>query len=321
MIECKYYFSGTEFVDEWPNKRICIMNKRTEKKLYQAHYQAQEMMYCLELEEARLLFSCAAQRGYRPSMMKLGLIYYLGRGVKPDILKAMHWFRLAADKGSRAACVNYAHACSAYALFNKEKASLFNERAWEYYSRAAKKDSRYYFYLGLMCYEGRFGTDDETQRHIKSSMLFFSEALSNGNTEAALYLWKISLMRGKVNEEYYQEGERLLKQNGTVKDYNNWAYTLCQWGEYKKALPFIEECLRMDPDDIKNPNYLDTYAECLYGLGRKSKAKKVFEECLYIYCRCDELRMIRETQDKITRLFGTPMSLPGSEDKYGNEQI
>ena len=279
------------------------------------------MMYCLELDEARYLFTFSAQRGYRPSMVKLGMIYYMGRGVEPDTVKAMHWFRLAADKGSRTACVNYAHACYAHALINNEKSSLMNERAWEYYSRVAKKDGRYYFYLGLMCYEGRFGIDNETQHHLKASMLFFAEALSHGNPEAALYLWRISTMRGKVNDEYYQEGVHVLERQGTVRDYNNWAYTLCQWGEYKKALSFIEECLRMDPDDVKNPNYLDTYAECLYGLGRKSKAKKVFEECLFIYSRCDERRMIIETQDKITRLFGTLKSLPGSEDKYGNEQI
>lgn len=297
------------------------MNNRTEKKLYHVHYQAKELMYSLELDEARRLFTFAAQQGYRPSMLKLGLIYYLGRGVEPDIIKAMHWFRLAADKGSRAACLNYAHACCAYALINKEKSSLLNEQAWDYYSRAAKKDGRYYFYLGVMCFEGRFGIDDETQRHIKSSMLFFAEALSHGNPEAALYLWKVSTMRGEPNEEYYEEGMRILEENGKAKDYNNWAYSLCQWGCYAKALPYIEKCLRMNPDDVKDPNYLDTYGECLYGLGRKSKAKKVFEECLYMYCRRDERRMIRETQDKITRQFGTPKSLPGSEDKYGNEQI
>ena len=280
------------------------MNKRTLKKLYQAHYHAKEMMHCLELDDARHLFILTAQKGYRPSMAKLGMIYYMGRGVEPDIVKALHWFRLAADKGSRAACLNYAHACCAYALINKEKASLLNERAWEYYSRAAKKDGRYYFFLGLMCYEGRFGEDSERQHHIKSSMLFLCEALSRGNAEAALFLWKISAMRGVPSEEFYEEGMRLLEENSKAKDYNNWAYTLCQWGEYKKALPFIEECLRMEPDDVKNPNYLDTYAECLYGLGRRSKAKKVFKECLYIYCRRDERRMIGETQDKITRLFG-----------------
>ena len=297
------------------------MNKRTEKKLYHVHYQAKEMMYCLELDEARYLFTFSAQRGYRPSIVKLGMIYYMGRGVEPDIVKAMHWFRLAADKGSRAACLNYAHACYAYALINQEKAPLFNERAWEYYSRAAKKDGRYYFFLGLMCFEGRFGTDNETQHHIKASMLFFAEALSHGNPEAALYLWRISIMRGEPNEEYYEEGMRLLEENGTARDFNNWAFTLCQWGCFAKALPYIEKCLRMNPDDVKDPNYLDTYGECLYGLGHKSKAMKVFAECLYMYCRRDERRMIRETQDKITRLFGTPKSLPGSEDKYGNEQI
>lgn len=116
-------------------------------------------------------------------------------------------------------------------------------------------------------------------------------------------------MRGVPSEEYYEEGMRLLRGNGKAKEYNNWAFSLCQWGEYEKALPFIEECLRMDSDDVKNPIFLDTYGECLYGLGRKSKAKKVFDECLYIYCRRDERRMIRETQDKIMRLFCTPKSI------------
>jgi tetratricopeptide (TPR) repeat protein len=291
------------------------MNKRTLKKLYQAHYHAKEMMHCLELDEARHLFILTAQKGYRPSMVKLGMIYYMGRGVEPDIVKALHWFRLAADKGSRAACLNYAHGCCTYALINQEKASLFNERAWEYYSRVAKKDGRYYFFLGLMCFEGRFGIDNETQHHLKASMLFFAEALSHGNPEAALYLWRISEMRGEPNEEYYHDGERILEQQGTVRDFNNWSYSLCQWGEYKKALPFIEECLRMEPDDVKDPNYLDTYGECLYGLGRKKESKKVFEESLYIYQRRDERKSIRDTQDKITRLFGSPKSLPGVEYK------
>ena len=64
------------------------------------------MMCCLELANVRHLFTFSAQRGYRPSMVKLGLIYYMGRGIEPDILRALHWFRLAADKGSRAACVD-----------------------------------------------------------------------------------------------------------------------------------------------------------------------------------------------------------------------
>ncbi len=78
-------------------------------------------------------------------------------------------------------------------------------------------------------------------------------------------------MRGEANEEYYQEGERLLKQQGTIKDYNNWSDTLCQWGEYKKALFYIKECLRMSPDEVKDPNFLDTYGECLYGLGMRNR--------------------------------------------------
>ena len=46
------------------------------------------------------------------------------------------------------------------------------------------------------------------------------------------------------------------------------------WGEYKKALLYIEACLAMEDNVMKNPNYLDTYAECLYGLGRMDEAKK-----------------------------------------------
>ena len=62
--------------------------------MYHVHYQAQEMMCCLELANARHLFTFSAQRGYRPSMVKLGLIYYMGRGIEPDILRALHWFVL-----------------------------------------------------------------------------------------------------------------------------------------------------------------------------------------------------------------------------------
>lgn len=141
------------------------MKKRTEKKLYHVHHQAKELMCCLELDNARHLFTFSAQRGYRPSMVKLGMIYYMGRGVEPDILKALHWFRLAVDKGSRAACLNYAHVCYVYTTFIKEKESLMNEQAWKYYSKAARKDGRYYFYFGLMCYEGKFCIDKERASH------------------------------------------------------------------------------------------------------------------------------------------------------------
>lgn len=279
------------------------MKKKTLKKFQRVYNQACDLIDAMKYNEALHLFTLSAQRGHRPSMLRLGIMYYWGRGIEPNASKALHWLRLAADKGSSAACLNYAHVCYAYATFIKEKESLMNEQAWKYYSKAARKDGRYYFYLGLMCYEGKFCIDKEREHHIKASMLFFAEALSRGDAESALYLWYISTTRGKTIEEYYDEGERLLELHGKAKDYNNWAYTLCTWGEYKKALLYIEACLAMEDNVMKNPNYLDTYGECLYGLGRMDEAKKVFIECLNMYRQRDERRRIYETEENIRQKF------------------
>lgn len=97
------------------------------------------------------LFTLSAQRGHRPSMLRLGIMYYWGRGIEPNASKALHWLRLAADKGSRAACLNYANVCYAYATFIKEKESLMNEQAWKYYSKAARKDGRYIISISVLC--------------------------------------------------------------------------------------------------------------------------------------------------------------------------
>jgi len=51
----------------------------------------------------------AAQQGKPIAENDLGMLYYYGRGVRRDLNKARHWFKMAADQGYRRARVNLAY--------------------------------------------------------------------------------------------------------------------------------------------------------------------------------------------------------------------
>lgn len=64
----------------------------------------------------------------------------------------------------------------------------------------------------------------------------------------------------------------------------------------------------MEQDNERPPAYYDTYAECLYGLGRKDEAQQMYGKCLEAYRKRDERRGIRETWEKMKKLFGDSIS-------------
>lgn len=51
----------------------------------------------------------AAQQGKPIAENDLGMLYFYGRGVKRDVAKARHWFKMAADQGYRRARINLAY--------------------------------------------------------------------------------------------------------------------------------------------------------------------------------------------------------------------
>ena len=54
-----------------------------------------------DLVKARELFLQAAEQGYAPSQVNLGMMYDHGDGVARDYQQARHWYQKAADQGNR----------------------------------------------------------------------------------------------------------------------------------------------------------------------------------------------------------------------------
>ena len=98
----------------------------------------------------------------------------------------------------------------------------------------------------------------------------------------------------------YRVGEQHLE---TPSEYNDWAYGLCKFGEYDKALPDIKKCMDIADEGNLSPSFLNTYAEILYGLGRLDEAKEAFNRCLEMYTKKDERRSIYEIKEKIRKKF------------------
>ena len=279
------------------------MNKREEKKSKNLYHQG-----CAEVEmrnyaEAIRLFHEAAHFGSVHAMLKLGTLYYFGFGIVPNTEKAIHWLRLAAEKGSLSATLNLANV---YYEMNRGKET--DKKAWRYYEEASIYDEKHMFYMGRMYFDGRCQNKyaSEEQR-LFDGAAFFQSALIDGCALAALYLYKINIIqeRTEIADECYAEGESLIE---APQDFNNWAYMLCEWNEYEKALPYIERCLSMMEQDDERPAYYDTYGECLYGLGRKDEAQQMFGKCLEAYRQRDERRGIQETWEKMKQLFGDSIS-------------
>lgn len=54
-----------------------------------------------DLAEAVRWYRLAAEQGYSPGQLSMGLAYRDGRGVAPDLVLANMWFRLSAVQGAR----------------------------------------------------------------------------------------------------------------------------------------------------------------------------------------------------------------------------
>lgn len=245
-----------------------------------------------------------AHSGYRKAMLMLGRIYYKGKGVDFDTDMAIHWFSQAAELGSYVACRNLGNIY--YDMGDNDEN---NRLAWRYYSLAASMRGQANFYVGKMIIENRIrnigtiwseGFDDDER--IEVGVSYYQDALAAKYPLAGLYMWRTYLKYGLADEaeEFYKRGEQLME---TQADFNNWAFTLSEWGENDKALPYILKCMEIAGEDNLCTYMLDTYAEVLYGLGRSEESKDVFNQCLEIAIKTDERRCIHETTEKIRMKF------------------
>lgn len=243
-------------------------------------------------DEALRLLTRSAQGGCAFAMIPLASMYYWGMGMEPSTTKAVYWLRRAADKGSHAACKNLA-----VVYYDMGDSEENNKLAWGYYTQAAKLDKIDRFFLGMMNFEHRGIYRDEAQR-VNDALVFFQDSLMEGEPLSGLFLWKMLRdTHPEAAEVYYGDGEQLL---ASPAEYNNWACALCQWGEYDKALPYIEECLSFAKElGEENPHHLNTYAECLYALSRKEDAKRIFARAIDVCRKRDERRLLRETQENV----------------------
>jgi len=250
------------------------------------------------------MLTTLARSGYRKAMIALARVYYLGKGVDVDVDKSIHWLSKAAETGSYIACWFLGNI-----YYDMGDTDENNRLAWKYYSLAASMRGKANFYVGKMIIENRIRNIDtiwsvgfDADELSEVGVSYFQDALNAKYPLAGLYLWKVYLKYGLPDEaeRLYKQGEQLLD---TPSDFNNWAFTLSEWGEYSKALPYIRKCLDMVGEDNLCAYMLDTYAEVLYGLGRLDESKDVFNICLQLALDAEERRCIHETKEKIRMKF------------------
>lgn len=269
-----------------------------------AYQQAIEELEQHHVDAAISRLTTLAHNGYRKAMVTLARVYYLGKGVDVDTDKAIQWLCQAAETGSYVACWYLGNIY--YDLGDTDEN---NRMAWKYYSAAASMRAKANFYIGKMIIENRVrnidtiwsvGFDDDER--IEVGVSYYQDALTAKYPLAGLYLWKMYLKYGLPDEaeRLFKQGEQLME---TPADYNNWAFTLSEWGEPEKALPYIQKCMDMVGEDNMCTYMLDTYAEVLYGLGRLDESKDVFNICLMLSTHTDERRSISETKEKIRQKF------------------
>lgn len=248
-----------------------------------------------------------AHSGYRKAMVTLARVYYNGNGVNVDTDKAIQWLCKAAELRSYVACRNLGNIY--YDMGGNDEN---NRLAWRYYSLAASMRGQANFYVGKMIIENRIrnigtiwseGFDDDER--IEVGVSYYQDALNAKYPLAGLYMWRTYLKYGLSDEaeRLYKQGEQLME---TQADYNNWAYTLSEWGEHEKALSYIEKCLDLVGKDNLCTYMLDTYAEVLYGLGSFEESEQTFSRCLRLATDMDERRCIHETTEKIRMKFSQP---------------
>ena len=278
------------------------MNKRQSKKMKNVYNQSSVQYHSSNFKEATRLLIRSAQGGYRPAMLTLGRAYYFGNGVPSNVDKAVFWLQRAADKGSRSAhfrlgLIYYAMLAPNKVLPSVDKsnenflkpqrkqlsAQQLRTLAYDHFCIAHKP-----LWMGIMNYEA-----GKEERAYDNFMFAYEK---NADPLSALYLWRMT-----KDSKWYERGESLLGDN--AKNWNDWAYTLCEWGEYAKALPYIEKALNMENENEIHPAHWDTYAECLCGLGRMQEAEQMFRKSLEAYRKRNYSLMSYVTLTKIQQIF------------------
>ena len=295
---------------------IETMKTNESNELDEMYSQAMEALKLHHFDNAITLLDKAANMGSIAAILRIAGIHYFGIGIEPDTDKAIEYLLLAGNNAL--ALGNLGHIY----YFGMEATEENARKAWEYYDRAEKLDSRYIFYMARMCFDKRV-EEVEDYPILEEAETYFSVAFDEGEPISGLYLWKINQMMGKPNKgkEYLAEaGRRLMMVLNSPRDYNNAADVLRSFGEYEMALPYIETCLSM-VDEEDHPTYLETYAAVLYGLGERIKAERTFARCMNIYqkeCRNRDLRETWETmKEKFSDSVSFRISIPQMEERWG----
>ena len=291
------------------------MKTNESKELDEMYSRAMEALGLHHFDEAITLLDEAAHQGSIAAILRIAGIYHFGIGVEPNYDKAIEYLRLAGD--NICALVNLGNI-----YYRMEVTEENTNQAWRCFESAYKQDVCCAFYLGRCCFD-KSVQEAEDYPILEEAETYFHEAFHEGREPiSGLYLWKIYQMQGTPNKgkEYLAEvGKRLVMRN-SAKEYNNAADVLRSFGEYEIALPYIETCLSM-VDEEKHSEYLETYAEILYGLGERVKAEETFARCMNIYQKECRNRDLRETWETMKKKFSDSVSfsisIPQMEEYWG----
>ena len=133
-------------------------------------------------QEAVTWYRKAAERGIADAQCKLGIMFYIGEGVKRDCVEALRWYRKAAEKGNEKAQFELGKCLS------EGKGTERNQvEAAKWYSKAGEQgNTEAQYSLGLMYWCGNGVEKDE-----KKAILLVRKAAKQGNSKAqdCLGLW------------------------------------------------------------------------------------------------------------------------------------
>jgi hypothetical protein len=134
-------------------------------------------------KKAVKIYKRAVELGNVDAMMRLGLLYDKGHGVKADRKKSMQLTRMAADRGSASAQFNLA--------FDLEDDEATRREAFSYYKRSANQGLTDAVYSIGRCYERGIGVE----RDVDEARRWYERAAAKGDEDAIAKLSRNNLFR------------------------------------------------------------------------------------------------------------------------------
>lgn len=253
----------------------------------------------------------AAEAGHPPAQRELGRLYLLGNGVERSGAQAARWLQRAAEKGDAEAMLLVGRL---YAQGELVEASRIRARYWlEKALAAGKKEAQELLATLPEPVEAAAPTSDPERSGVQAERVRMlavlrrvnqGEDLPLGERAAALRTLRglppkestrctlgYFLLNGGLGERDPEAGEAMLRAEiakGSSRARNALAFHFAETGTHlDEGLELIEAAVTQEPE---RPEYLDTKAWLLHGLGRDQEAEALLRRALTLEGASDTVR-------------------------------